>query len=252
MRVRLPKVLARAGISSRRKAEDYIREGRVIVKGELVIEPGALVDPETDHIKVDGRRLRKPAPPIYLLLNKPRGVVTSLRDPQGRPTVVDLLKGFKARVFPVGRLDYDSEGLLLLTNDGELAQRLVHPRYGVERSYLVKVKGVPQQGALDRLREGIRLEPGLKVRGWVRMVRALKANAWLEVTLREGRHREVRRMCEAVGHPVLILRRIRFGPLTLEGLPAGRHRHLTEPEVRALRKLAASRGRVHEKRTKMP
>ncbi len=236
MRVRLPKFISRAGLSSRRTAEEWIREGRVTVNGRVVRDPGTPVDPDADHVKVDGRLIGSGPSHIYLLLNKPRGVVTTLRDPEGRPTVADLIKGVKARLFPVGRLDFQTEGLLLLTNDGELAHRLMHPRYGLERVYRVKVKGIPTRDVLQGLWRGVQIEPGLRVRAQAKFIRALKANAWLEMTLKEGRHREIRRMCEAVGHPVLALRRVRFGPLTLEGLPPGRYRALTVEEIRGLQR----------------
>jgi 23S rRNA pseudouridine2605 synthase len=240
MRARVSKVLAQAGVCSRRGAEEYIREGRVTVNGQVVKESAVLVDPANDHIKVDGRRLRPVPPSVYILLNKPKGVVTSLEDPQGRPTVADVLRGVKARVFPVGRLDYDTEGLLLLTNDGELANRLLHPRYGLERVYLAKVKGIPSREILERFRRGIPMEAGSRGQGDARLHRSLKANAWIEVVVREGKHHEVRRMCESVGHPVIALRRIGFGPLTLEGVPLGRYRHLTPTEVQALQRWAKS------------
>jgi 23S rRNA pseudouridine2605 synthase len=244
--------MARVGVCSRRRAEAWIREGRVTVNGELASDPAISVDPDADRIRVDGRPLRGAPPPLYLLLNKPRGVVTSLRDPQGRTTVAQLLKGVKVRVFPVGRLDFDTEGLLLLTNDGDLAQRLLHPRYGLPRTYLAKVKGIPSADALESIRRGIRIEPGMRVRAQVRLRRLLQANAWLEMTLHEGRHREVRRICESVGHPVLLLRRIRFGPLTLQGLPGGRFRPLHEWEVLTLRRLASEAGRSAERPTGPP
>lgn len=240
MNIRLPKAIARAGVSSRRQAEALIRQGRVTVNGLRIVEPGTLVDPERDHIKVNNRLLRTPPPPVYVLMNKPKGVVTTLRDPEGRPTIADFLSRFKVRLFPVGRLDYQTEGLLLLTNDGELAQRLLHPRHGIERTYLAKVKGIPTDADLAKIRKGIHLDAGLKVRAQVRLHRVPKVNAWLEIVIREGRHREVRRMCEACGYTVLALKRTRFGPLTTRGLPVGHHRRLTEPEVRHLKAFAFS------------
>jgi 23S rRNA pseudouridine2605 synthase len=228
--------MSRSGVTSRRKAEDLIRAGRVSVNGQVVSEPGFLVDTSKDDIKLNGRLLRPQPSPIYLMLNKPSGVITTVRDPQGRTTVLDLIKGPKVRVFPVGRLDYHTEGLLVLTNDGDLAHRLMHPSYGMKRTYQVKVKGIPTREELDQLRMGIYLKPGLCVRAQVRICRTPRTNAWLEMVLQERRHREVRRMCEAIGHPVLILRRIRFGPLTLHGLPRGKYRHLTDLEVKNLLK----------------
>lgn len=235
VKARLAKVLARAGVASRRGSEDRIREGRVTVNGRVVLEPGTLVDPCRDHIKVDGRLVRLSFAPVYILLNKPRGFVSTVRDPQGRPTVLDLIKGVKGRLFPVGRLDYETEGLLLLTNDGGMAYRLLHPRYGISRVYLVKVRGIPTKEELALLRRGTRLKGGKTARAEVTLLRALKSNAWLRIVLREGRHREVRQMCEAIGHPAMNLRRVAFGPLTLGDLPIGRARPLTDQEVRGLR-----------------
>jgi 23S rRNA pseudouridine2605 synthase len=232
--MRLAKAIARAGVTSRRKAEQLIQDGCVTVNGRLVEEQGVLVDPSRDHIKVNNRLLRRAPSFVYVVLHKPAGMVTTLHDPEGRPTVLSLVSGLPGRVFPVGRLDFHTEGLLLLTNDGELANRLLHPSSGIERSYLAKVKGIPAEVTLEKLRRGILLDRGLNVRAEVKLHRALKANAWLLLTLREGRYREVRRMCEAAGHPVLKLRRIRFGPLTLEGLPRGKYRHLTEAEIGGL------------------
>lgn len=240
-KTRLAKVLARAGVASRRGSEEYIRQGRVTVNGRPVMEPGTLVDPDKDHIKVDGRLLRRSFSPVYVLLNKPRGFVSTVRDPQGRPTVLDLVKGVKGRLFPVGRLDYDTEGLLLLTNDGELSQRLLHPRYKMSRVYQAKVKGIPTNEELASLRRGIRLEGGRRARAEVEVFRTLKANAWLRIVLREGRHREVRQMCEAIGHPVIALRRVAFGPLSLGPLPVGRCRPLTDEELRRLREVTMAR-----------
>ncbi|MGQ9653744.1 MAG: pseudouridine synthase [Thermodesulfobacteriota bacterium] len=239
---RLAKVLARAGVASRRGSEDRIREGRVTVNGRVVLEPGTLVDPSADHIKVDGRLLRPSFAPLYILLNKPRGFVSTVRDPQGRPTVLDLIKGVKGRLFPVGRLDFNTEGLLLLTNDGEMAHRLLHPRYGMSRVYLVKVRGIPTKLELASLRRGTRVKGGKTAPAEVTLLRVLKSNAWLRIVLREGRHREVRDMCEAVGHPAIVLRRVAFGPLTLGDLPMGRFRPLTDQEVRGLREVTTSPG----------
>lgn len=241
--IRLTKMLARAGVSSRRGAESLIRQGKVSVNGKVVLEPGTLVDPEQDRVIVGGKRVELKFSPLYILLNKPKGVVTTLKDPQGRPTVRDLLKGIHRRVFPVGRLDFNTEGALILTNDGELAQRLLHPRYAVERTYRAKVKGVPTSSRLDMLREGIELEPGVWARARVRLIKVLKANSWLELTLCEGRNREVRRLCEAAGHSVLALKRVRFAHVSVEGLRPGDYRHLTPAEVQRLKALGGSPGK---------
>jgi 23S rRNA pseudouridine2605 synthase len=198
-----------------------------------------MADPQSDRILVDGQPLNAPPSLLYFVLHKPVGVVSTLKDPQGRPTVRDLLGGVHERVYPVGRLDYASSGLLLLTNDGELTERLLHPRYQISRTYKAKVEGVPHPEALRRLREGVRLEDGVvTARAAVQVLRMHGNKTWLEVTLREGRNREVRRMCEAVGYPVERLVRVQFGPIALTGLPVGAYRPLSVDEVRALRRAA--------------
>lgn len=204
-------------------------------------ELGTKADPSRDRITVDGRPLRLQAP-VYLLLNKPTGVVTTLSDPQGRPTIKDLLpKPRTTRVFPVGRLDFHSSGLLLLTNDGALALRLTHPRYGVRKTYHVKVKGRPTEHDLNRLRKGVQLEEGRTQPADVRVLESSEAKSWLEITVAEGKRHQVRRMCEAVGHPVEKLTRIRMGPLELGKLVPGRVRPLTEREIAKLRNAAGLR-----------
>ncbi len=198
-----------------------------------------MADLRNDRILVDGRPLSLPPTPVYLMLYKPIGVVCTLKDPEGRPTVRDLLKTVRTRVFPVGRLDYDSSGLLLLTNDGELTERLLHPRYQILRTYHVKVKGTPPPEALQMLRDGVQLENGVTASpATVAILRITYRKAWLEITLQEGRNREVRRMCEAIGHPVEKLIRVRFGPLVLTtDLRPGAYRSLTVPELRALKRM---------------
>ena len=232
---RLQKILSQAGIASRRKAEELIQAGRVRLNGRVVTELGTKADPRTDRITIDGRPLRLSSERLYILLHKPVGVVTTLSDPEGRPTVRDLLPEVRVRVFPVGRLDYYSSGLLLLTNDGELALRLTHPRYGVRKTYQVKVNGRPTAEALEKLASGVRLEEGTTAPAEVRVIRGSDAKTWLEITLSEGRKREVRRMCEQVGYRVEKLTRIRLGPLNLGSLQPGQHRTLTEREVYQLR-----------------
>jgi 23S rRNA pseudouridine2605 synthase/16S rRNA pseudouridine516 synthase len=207
----------------------------VRLNGRVVTQLGTKADPRTDRITIDGRPLRLSSERLYILLHKPVGVVTTLSDPEGRPTVRDLLPDVRARVFPVGRLDYHSAGLLLLTNDGELALRLAHPRYGVRKTYRVKVKGTPDGEALEKLARGVRLEEGPTAPAAVRLIRGSDAKTWLEITVSEGRKREVRRMCEQVGYPVEKLTRVRLGPLNLGALQPGQHRTLTEREVQQLR-----------------
>lgn len=232
--VRLHVVLARAGIASRRAAEKLIAEGRVLVNGCVVSELGTLVNPESDEIRVDRKLVRGRQRKVYLLFNKPKQCVTSLRDPQGRRTVLDFIPKVEERLFPVGRLDYDAEGLLVLTNDGPLAHRLQHPSYGVAKSYEVKVKGHPSETALQRLRSGVTLSEGITGPAELRLVRALPGATWLKVVLHQGWYRQIKRMCEAVGHPVLKIRRIAYGPLRLGNLRPGACRPLTPHEVAAL------------------
>ncbi|HXG22875.1 MAG TPA: pseudouridine synthase [Methylomirabilota bacterium] len=224
-------------MASRRTAEEMILAGRVQVDGETVTRLGTTADPRNDRILVDGRPLCFPRSRVYILLHKPVGVVCTLRDPEGRPTIRDLLKHVRERVYPVGRLDYDSSGLLLLTNDGELTEHLLHPRYQIPRTYHAKVVGIPSPETLRRLRNGVRLDDGTVTSpAKVEVLRTSDRKTWLEITLREGRNREVRRMGEAVGHRVEKLIRVRFGSLELGALPSGAYRLLTEREVRALRR----------------
>jgi 23S rRNA pseudouridine2605 synthase/16S rRNA pseudouridine516 synthase len=235
---RLQKVLARAGITSRRKAEELILAGRVRVDGEVVTTLGTKVNPWRQKIEVDGRPVKIP-PPVYLMLYKPRYYLTTLYDPKGRPKVTDLLKGIPVRVYPIGRLDFDAEGLLLFTNDGEFANLLIHPRYKVPKTYRVLVKGVPDKRALQRLKTGVELEDGPTLPAKVKIIRRLKGKCWLELTIYEGRYRQIKRMCAKVGYPVLQLKRIRIGPLELGNLKPGQYRYLTPYEVKLLRDSAS-------------
>jgi 23S rRNA pseudouridine2605 synthase len=229
---RLQKILARAGFASRRGAEQLMREGRVTVNGEIARELGTKADLASDDVRVDGVRVRAPKAPAYLVLNKPRGYVTTRRDPEGRPTVMDLVPPV-AGLFPVGRLDVTTEGLILLTNDGAFAERVSHPRYEVPRVYHAKVHRVPDAETLDRLRRGVRVEGDLMAVDRVRVIEA-DNNAWVEVALHEGKRHEVKRLLEAVGHPVSKLRRVSFGPVTAKGLEPGHFRSLTPEEVAGL------------------
>ena len=213
-----------------------MREGRVWVDGRPATELGMRVDPQRARIEVDGRRVNVRADRDYLLLNKPAGYVTTVTDPQGRPTVMDLVRS-KTRVYPVGRLDADTQGLLLLTNDGELAHRLTHPRYEVRRTYLAEVRGAMSAGAIRTLTTGVRLEDGLAKAASASIIRRGRARTQVELVLTEGRKREVRRMLEAVGFPVISLVRTRFGPVDVKGLKAGATRTLTPQEVGELHKL---------------
>jgi len=237
---RLQKIIAAAGIASRRGAEELIRNGLVTVNGHRITELGSKADPARDHIRVKGKLLRGPERRVYLLMNKPKGCVTTLRDPENRPTVIDLLPRVGARVYPVGRLDYSSEGLLVLTNDGELASRLMKAG-SVPKTYLVKVAGSPTATALERLREGISIpsERGKRVKTAPAKIRLLHpaANPWYEVTLIEGKNRQIRRMFEEIGHHVEKIKRVRYGPLELDVHP-GKFRYLTAQEVARLKSAA--------------
>ena len=237
---RLQKIIAAAGIASRRGAEELIRNGLVTVNGHKITELGSKADPAQDHIRVKGKLLRGPERRIYLLMNKPKGCVTTLRDPENRPTVIDLLPRVGARVYPVGRLEYSSEGLLVLTNDGELASRLMKAG-SVPKTYLVMVAGSPTATALARLREGISIpsERGKRVKTAPAKIRLLHpaANPWYEVTLIEGKNRQIRRMFEEIGHHVEKIKRVRYGPLELDVHP-GKFRYLTAQEVARLKSAA--------------
>jgi pseudouridine synthase len=244
MKTRLQKILSAAGISSRRASETLIVEGRVSVNGETVTELGTKADPDVDDIRVDGRRMKTPTTRRYILMYKPRGYITSRSDPQRRPTVIDLLAtgGVREYVYPVGRLDYDSEGLLLLTSDGELAERLMHPSHGVAREYHVRVRGVPDRHTLDRLAKGIPLDGRKTAPAEVSILKIMEGqggdDALLSIAIHEGRNRQVRRMCEAVGHPVVRLRRVRIGTIHDEHIRPGEFRDLDEREIAALKRAA--------------
>ncbi len=234
---RLQKILSRAGIASRRAGEQLMLEGRVMVNGSTVRELGTRADPLRDDIRVDGRRVKLPAHHTYLLLNKPRGYVTTRSDPQRRPTVIDLLHGVDEYVYPVGRLDFDSEGLLLLTNDGDLAARLTHPRHGVRRVYEARVVGVPDAHDLNRLSRGVVTDGRRTAPADIKLLPSTRntTEALLTIAIREGRNRQVRKMLQAIGHPVVHLRRVAIGPIKDPKLRAGQWRELTEEELRRLR-----------------
>lgn len=234
---RLQKILARAGLASRREAERWIQQGRVTVNGAVITKLGTQADSSKDKIKVDGKLIARPTL-RYVMFHKPPGMITSLRDPQGRPDLGQWLEGLgaKGHLFPVGRLDFNSSGLLLLTNDGELAQKLMHPRYEVKKTYQVKISGRPSEEELDRLRKGIRLEDGWTAPAKVKVVEMLSKKAWLEIEIYEGRYREIRRMFEALGFFVEKLIRVRMGPLRLGSLAPGQYRPLLPQEISTLKK----------------
>lgn len=241
MKERLQKAIARAGIASRRKAEDLMRAGRVSVNGALVRTPGVTVDLRRDRIVVDGVELTTDRNLVYVLLHKPVGCICSASDPQGRPTVMDLVAAVPERILPVGRLDYDTEGLLVMTNDGQFSQLLQHPRYQVPRTYLVKVRGVPGSTPIQALCAGIELDGVRTHPAGVRLVRKTRLNSWFEVVLHEGRNRQIKRMFEQIGHPTLRIIRTEFGPLRLADLPAGSYRFLKRAELEAVRQLVHAR-----------
>ena len=244
MQQRLQKILSAAGIASRRAAETYITDGRVSVNGQTVTELGTKADPEADDIRVDGRRIKTAARRLYILMYKPRGYITSRSDPQRRPTVIDLLAkgGVRDYVYPVGRLDYESEGLLLLTSDGDLAARLTHPSHEVEREYQVKVLGVPDDHDLQRLSKGILIDGRRTLPAEVRVLKIIEGtdaqHALLSIVVKEGRNRQVRNMFDAVGHPVDRLRRVRIGSITDEHIRPGEFRELDAKEIAALKRAA--------------
>jgi 23S rRNA pseudouridine2605 synthase len=238
---RLQKIIAAAGIASRRKSEELITGGLVSVNGQVVTELGTKADPESDHIRVNGKLLHGAERHVYLLMNKPKGYVTTLKDPEHRPTVMDLLRGVGARVYPVGRLDYASEGLLLLTNDGEFANKLMKAASHVPKTYMVKVAGVPSPDGISKLRAGLMIqsERGRRVKTAPAQVKPIREanNPWYEVTLIEGKNRQIRRMFEAIGHHVEKIKRVRYGTLELDVHP-GKFRRLTPSEVSRLKAMA--------------
>ena len=243
---RLQKIIAAAGIASRRKAEELITSGHVQVNGTVVTELGTKADPEVDHVRVNGKLLQGEQRHTYLLLNKPKGYVTTVSDPEQRPTVMDLVKGIRGRVYPVGRLDYASEGLLIMTNDGELANRLMKAASHVAKTYLVKVSGTPKEDAIAKLRSGVSIatDDGKRVRTSPAAVKIIKeaANPWYEITLIEGRNRQLRRMFEAVGHHVEKIKRVKYGPLVLD-VPPGEFRSLTLKEIERLKSATRTGGK---------
>lgn len=236
---RLQKIIAHAGFASRREAESMIRDGRVTVNGRVVTELGSKADAARDHIKVDGKLITRPEAHRYILLYKPREVMTTVEDPQGRRTVIDLIKGVRERIYPVGRLDFHSEGLILLTNDGDLAFKVSHPQHGSVKTYHVKVRGVPEQRLIEKLERGITIDGKRTLPCEIERMKTTgkgddEGNSWYEVKLREGRTQQIRKMFQAVGHPVSKLRRVAIGPLSDPRLGPGDYRELTKHEVKML------------------
>lgn len=237
MKIRLNKVIASRSLASRRQAESFIKAGQVTVNGKVVQTLGSCVDPVLDHVKVNGRHLKPLAPEVFLILHKPPGYVTTMKDPLGRPTIADLLERVNLRVFPVGRLDYDAEGLLLLTNNGQITQACLHPRYHVPKTYLVKVSGVLSREEIHLLQAGIQLEDGLTAPAMVKKAGVARVNSWIEITIYEGRKHQIKRMIETLGHRVVRLKRTRFGPLSIGNLRIGSYRYVTDLEANALREV---------------
>lgn len=235
---RIQKIISRSGVASRRHAEEMILQERVTVNGKIVKKLGTKVDPEKDHIKVNGKLINPRQPKTYILLNKPRGYITSLRDKEGRPVVIDLLKGIRTRVYPVGRLDYDTEGLLLLTNDGDLANAVMHPEREIKKTYYVKIKGTLDDKDFERLKRGIKIEEYLTAPANVKKLKKTNENSWIEMVIHEGRKRQIRKILEKIGHPVLKLKRIKIGFLDLKGVETGKYRYLTPQEVSRLKAIA--------------
>ncbi len=238
---RLQKYLAQAGVASRRACEELIAAGQVKVNGVVVRQMGIKIDPEHDVVEIAGQMITDKEEKVYLLLNKPAGYVTTLREQFGRPKVTDLLKDVRQRVYPVGRLDLETEGLLLLTNDGEMTYALTHPKYKIGKTYHALVEGVPDRDKLRRFQNGLCLDDGLTAPAEARLLKKQGSDALLEITIYEGRYRQIRRMCETIGHPVLELKRVAMDFLNLQGLEAGRYRFLTGDEVRKLRALISRR-----------
>ena len=237
MEFRLSVFLLKASVASRRGADQLIAQGSVTVNGQIVTNPATRVEVGRDHVKVDGKLIRKLAPRVYLMLNKPTGCVTTAKDPQGRKTVFDLVNRVKVKVEPIGRLDFDSEGMLLMTNDGDLAQKLMSPASKVPKVYKVKVRGHPSREALQTLREGVKLDGRKMLPAKIKSVKKSDDYTWLRITIVEGKYRQVRRMFQTIQHPVVRLRREKIGPLHLEDLAPGRFRYLSQDELDKLRKV---------------
>jgi len=244
---RLQKIIANAGIASRREAEKLIQQGLVTVNGQVVVELGTKVDPEQNHIKVRGKLINPRVKKIYFALNKPTGYVTTMSDPEGRPTVASLLRGIRQRVAPVGRLDYNTEGLLLLTNDGELIHGITHPGRHIAKVYHVKVKGKPAPEKLHKLRQGLRLADGMTAPAGIKVLKFFQANTAVEVVLYEGKKRQIRRMFDQIGHSVLKLKRVGIGPLRLGDLGVGKFRQLDGWELEQLKALTGAQKPVRRK-----
>lgn len=236
-RMRLQKFMAQCGVASRRKSEEIILEGRVMVNGLIVKKLGTTIDPKKDIVKVDNIKIEMERKKVYIMLNKPEGYVTTLKDKHSEKIVLDLIEGIEERIFPVGRLDADTSGLLLMTNDGDLAYKLTHPSHEVPKKYIALVKGIPNGKKLDRFRKGLKIDGRLTAEAYVRVVKRYKDSSVLEIFIHEGRNRQVRKMCEYIRHPVEKLKRVSIGKLNLGDLDIGKWRYLTENEIKYLKRL---------------
>lgn len=233
--MRLQKFIANSGVTSRRKAEELIKEGRVKVNGKIINKLGTKINPECDIVEVDGKRIEIVKKKIYVLLNKPEGYVTTLKDSHNDNIVLDLIKGINQRIFPVGRLDKDTSGLLIMTNDGDLAYKLTHPSHGVWKKYIVLVKGHPSKKEIEKIRKGIYIDGKKTSKAYVKLIKKYDRTSKLEISIHEGRNRQIRKMCEHIGHPVISLKRIAIGNININGLKKGQWRYLTKDEINYLK-----------------
>ncbi|MGF7399552.1 pseudouridine synthase [Thermoanaerobacterium thermosaccharolyticum] len=233
---RLQKYLAECGIASRRKCEQLILDGKIKVNGTVIKNLGIKIDPDKDIVEYDGRVVAKVQHNIYIMLNKPTGFITTVKDQFGRPSVLDIIK-IKDRIYPVGRLDYDTSGLLLLTNDGDIANKLMHPKHEIDKVYIAKIRGIPDDKDLDRFRNGLLLDNRLTAKAKIEILKKINNDALVKIVIHEGRNRQIRRMCELIGHPVMTLKRIKIGDLELGNLKVGQWRYLSGEEVQYLKNL---------------
>lgn len=244
MKIRLQKYMAQCGVASRRKCEEMIKSGQVTINGEVVRDMGVKIDPSHDRVFVNGKRISLEENYVYIMLNKPRGYITTVKDQYNRPIVMDLVKDISERIYPIGRLDYESEGLLLLTNDGNIAFHLTHPRHQIDKEYVVRVEGCPSSEDIDKLRNGIDIGGFITSPAQVDLIRKNKQTSLIRITIKEGKNRQVRRMFDAIGHPVIYLKRIRIGNIKLGNLELGKWRHLTNKELEALKDLIMSNEQI--------
>ncbi|RKD34537.1 pseudouridine synthase [Thermohalobacter berrensis] len=235
--MRLQKFMAKCGVASRRKSEKIILDGRVKVNGKVITELGYKVNPDKDIVKVDNRLIKLEDEKVYIALNKPVGYVTTVSDQFNRPTVIDLIKGVKQRIYPIGRLDYDTSGLLILTNDGDLTYKLTHPKHEVVKTYIAQIKGIPNEVELKKFREGIEIDGRITAKAKIKVLKKYNSTSIVEIQIHEGRNRQIRKMCEKINHPVVKLKRIKIGNLILGNLKEGNWRYLNKSEIKYLKNL---------------